>query len=539
MAKTISDRVKNAMIRASTLAWMKERGIKNEKNKRIRVDEKSNFYFLKEIYQAFDEEDDVTVQKPSQSGVSTTAIMTEIHASRYWGINQIHTLPTVSDVGKFVPSKVNEIIKNNPTIRKGMSNKEVDAITQKQFGKGYLYFKGTHSERESIMLTSDQNTYDELDKSNQEEIKNYESRMEGAESMKRRRFISTPTVPNFGINKKFLEGDQRYWRFPCKHCKHRQHMEWPKNVDIDKGIYICKKCGKEITHDMMRPYNGGRWEARFPKHETRSYSITQMIAPWVKPKDLIKAYKQAEKDGELDYFYNHKLGEPYVALGSQIQKTLILRNLTQKEIAEVNCIGGADVQLHELYVMIGTEEGVFAIIVVRDTDEYIDSEGKEGKSKWDRMAELMDVYDIRYFVIDGGYTPNEVIAFAKRFPGRVWVNWYKDDPKKAKIIRWQDEDFNGKQQEFEEEIKVLTERDRMIDWTLEDLRTGRIRFINYKPEDEAIKKLIKHMEVVYKRTVTDKLGDTSSEWVSSGKDDFLHALNYYKIARERKIMTEK
>ena len=96
MAKTISDRVKNAMIRASTLAWMKERGIKNEKNKRIRVDEKSNFYFLKEIYQAFDEEDDVTVQKPSQSGVSTTAIMTEIHASRYWGINQIHTLPTVS-----------------------------------------------------------------------------------------------------------------------------------------------------------------------------------------------------------------------------------------------------------------------------------------------------------------------------------------------------------------------------------------------------------------------------------------------------------
>ena len=65
MAKTISDRVKNAMVRASTLAWMKERGIKNEKNKRIRVDEKSNFYFLKEIYQAFDEEDDVAVQKPS------------------------------------------------------------------------------------------------------------------------------------------------------------------------------------------------------------------------------------------------------------------------------------------------------------------------------------------------------------------------------------------------------------------------------------------------------------------------------------------
>lgn len=539
MAKKVSEKVKRAMIRASTLAWMKDRGIKNEKNKRIRVDEKSNFYFLKEIYQAFDQDEDVTVQKPSQSGVSTTAIMTEIHASRYWGINQIHTLPTVSDVGKFVPSKVNEIIKNNPTIRKGMSNKEVDAITQKQFGKGYLYFKGTHSERESIMLTSDQNTYDELDKSNQEEIKNYESRMEGAESLKRRRFISTPTVPNFGINKKFLEGDQRYWRFPCGHCKFRQHMEWPKNVDIDKGIYICKKCGKEINHNMMRPFNGGRWEARFPKHETKSYSITQMIAPWVKAKDLIKAYKQSEKDGTMDYFYNHKLGEPYVALGSQIQKTLILRNLTQKEITEVNCIGGADVQLHELYVMIGTEEGVFAIIVVRDTDEYIDSEGKEGKSKWDRMAELMDVYDIRYFVIDGGYTPNEVIAFAKRFPSRVWVNWYKDDPKKAKIIRWQDEDFNGEQKEFEEEIKVLTERDRMIDWTLEDLRTGRIRFINYKPEDEAIKKLIKHMEVVYKRTVTDKLGDISTEWVSSGKDDFLHALNYYKIARERKMMTEK
>ena len=149
----------------------------------------------------------------------------------------------------------------------------------------------------------------------------------------------------------------------------------------------------------------------------------------------------------------------------------------------------------------------------------------------------MDAYDVRYCVIDGGYKPQDSIDAAKRFPGRVWVNWYKDDPKKIKVIRWSDDEFTGEQKDFEEEIRVLTERDRVIDLLLADLKNGRIRFF-YGPHDEAIKMLIEHVETTYARTVTDRLGIASREWVSTGKDDLLHALIYFKIALERKAKTE-
>lgn len=525
----------DAAIRASTLAWIREKRIVNEKGKRILVGSKAPHFFLKALYQ--DRSQKIAVQKPSQCGVSTWVILDEIHDVRYWGINVIHTLPTVNDVGKFVPSKVNEIIKRNPDIRSGMSDKEVDAVAQKQFGQGFLYFKGTKSESETLMLTSDRNNYDEYDKSDMAAIGLYASRQEGAESMRQERWVSTPTVPEYGINAKFLESDQKYWRFPCGSCGHEQHMEWPENIDMENECYVCKKCGEEIFEEDIR---AGRWKARFPGREVSGYHITQMIVPWISASELVRYYRDAErgKNGAtLEYFYNHKLGLPYAAAGSQIPASLIYQNLIRKEHTEVNSIAGVDVQLHELYVMVGDEEGVYVIATLRDDQEFIDTNGATGQSKWDRLDAFMRVYDIRYMVIDGGFTPNEVIDFALEHPGKVWVNWYKDDPKKEAIIRWPDDSFHGPQTDPEEEIRVLTERDRQIDWVLRQLAIGEIRFF-YRKEDEAISKLVDHTKTTYARTVTDRKGNESREWVSTGKDDFLHALIYYTIARERKRMVE-
>jgi transcription initiation factor TFIIIB Brf1 subunit/transcription initiation factor TFIIB len=473
--------------------------------------------------------------------------MTEIHDARYWGINQIHTLPASKDVQQFVPSKVNEIIKQNPDIKKGMEKKNVDAVVQKQFGKGFLYFKGTKGDSDTLMLTSDVNWYDELDKSDQGAIAEYESRTEGQASLRRKRYISTPTLPGFGINLKFQDSDQKHWRFNCKACGHEQHMVWPDNIDMEKKRYVCSKCKATITKEIIKK---GKWKARFPDRTPdkktgrggiAGYQLTQMIAPWITPEDLIKAYKDAEtgkNDMTFEYFYNHKLGQPYVTSSSQIPKSLILQNLVQRDHLETDSIMGMDVQLHELYAILGSSDGVYGILRIRDTAEYIETNGKSGKSKWDRWGEIMDLYGVRYCVIDGGFTPNEVIDNAKKFPGRVWVNWYKDDPSKKKIIRWADDtDFTGKQISEEEEIRVLTERDRALDWLVQTLKMGSIRFF-YRPTDEAVQMLIKHIETTYARTVTDRKGNISREWVSTGKDDLLHALMYYLIALDRKRKTE-
>lgn len=526
------------IIAASTLAWIEEKGIVNEKGKPVKLGKGSPHFFLRALYR--DRAKEIAIQKPSQAGVSTWAILSELHDGRYWGINQIHTLPTKTDVDKFVPSKVNEIIERNPVIKQGLSKKEVNAVAQKQFGKAFLYFKGTISESDSLMLTSDRNTYDELDKSDMKQISNFGSRQEGADSLRQKRYISTPTVPEFGINKVILESDQKHWRFKCgnKDCGFEQHMEWPQNVSMERRCYVCKKCDATITNDMIRK---GRWKAKYPHRSPdphtgeggiSGYLMTQMIIPWIKPGDLIDYYNDAvagRNERTLEYFFNHKIGVPYVSASSRISSNLITGNCTTREHLELNSCMGVDVQETELYVMIGTEEGAFVIARLQDTVE---------KTKWERWAELMEVYDVRYCVIDGGYKPNEVMDAAKQFPGRVWVNWYKDDPKKAKIVRWADDSFTGKQLDWEEEIKILTERDRMIDYVLNKLKHGGIRFF-YSPNDEAIKLLIEHVSTTYARTVTDRLGMETREWVSTGKDDLLHAMIYYVIALMRKEKSEQ
>lgn len=541
--KAVEDIVRGAVL-AHTLVWVREKKIVNEKGKRIKVGPKAPHYFLEALYE--DESDEIAVQKPSQAGVSTWAILSELHDGKFHGINQIHTLPTADAVTKFVPSKVNEMIKRNPSIKAGLKNKEVDAVGQKQFNKGFLYFKGTKSESDSLMLSSDRNTYDELDKSDMSQIGIYDSRLEGEASLRQRRWISTPTVPNFGINKIIQDSDQRYWRFNCGACKKEQHMEWPANVSLERKRYVCSGCGEDLKPEWVRPKhktnpNGtGRWKAKYPGRRRHGYLITQMIITWITCESLCDYYldaKAGRNGATMEYFFNHKLGLPYVSSESRIGKDLILRNLTTKDHVELNSCMGVDVQERELYLHIGTEEGVFVIAKVRDSEEYIESQGKRGISKWDRWAELMEAYDVRYCVIDGGYKPQDSIDAAKRFPGRVWVNWYKDDPKKAKVMRWSDDEFTGDQKDFEEEIRVLTERDRIIDLLLEDLKHGRIRFF-YGPSDEAIKMLIEHVETTYARTVTDRLGIASREWVSTGKDDLLHALIYFKIALARKARTE-
>lgn len=518
------------LIQASVLAWIKEKKVVNEKGRPIKMGKNSPHFFLRALYE--DRSDEIAVQKPSQVGVSTWAILTEIHDARYWGINQIHTLPTANDVGKFVPSKVNEIIKRNPCIKEGMSEKEVESVNQKQYGKGFIYYKGTFSERESLMLSSDRNWYDEMDKSDQTSIGFYESRTEGADSLRQKRYISTPTVPNIGINKKIEESDQKHWRYNCGSCGKEQHMKWPENISFERRCYVCQFCDKEITEEMIR---GGKWKPRYPakspdvdgKNGISGYMINQMICPWIKPGDLIDYYKDAEagrNEATMEYFFNHKMGLPYVSSESRVTGDLILRNISAKEHTEVDCIMGVDVQERELYAIIGTDEGPFGAIIIPDTPE---------KGKWDRWAELMQVYDVRHCVIDGGYKPNDSIEASKRFPDKVWVNWYKDDPKKEKIIRWADENFTGKQLDDDAQIRVLTERDRMIDWLLADLKRGGMRFF-MNPNSEEVKKLISHIETTYARQVTDRQGKLSREWVSTGKDDFLHALIYFAIARERK-----
>ncbi len=450
--------------------------------------------------------------------MSTYAILTEAHDLKYLGINQIHTLPSDKDVWEFVPTKVDKIIRVNGIVL------DKNSTEIKGIGKGFIYYKGTFTERAAIIISSDRNVYDEVDKSKSAVIRDYSSRMSFSK-IGAKISLSTPTIPDFGIAALFKKSDQKYWRFNCPHCGCCQHMEWEKNVDFDFKKYICRKCHLELTPETIR---SGRWEAKYPGRNISGYWIPQMIATYRTAKDLIKELEDAEDE---QYFYNFILGLEYLNPESQISAGLILKNLIAEKNDEKDCVIGVDVQLRELYVIVGNEKGIFGIAKLEDGP---------GKDKWDRLAELVEVYEGRYVVIDAHYDTNSVLKFAKRFPYKVYMNWYKEDPKKIAIIRFGDEGkFTDKPKEFEEEIKVLTDRNRIIDALIDDLRKGKKIKFNFQRGDMRIDELISHVKKIYSRTVTDKVGEEHREWASLGQDDFFHALIYFKIALEKKLRYEE
>lgn len=501
----------------SLLHWILENKIKNENGSPIEFE---NHKCMLDIYS--DRTPIQVIQKASQVGASTMEIIRTLHGARFWGINQIYTLPTSDDVLKFVQSKVNRIIKVNPCIQEGVDPKSTDSIEQKEIGKSFVFFKGTFTEREAIMLTSDRNIHDELDKSKPEVVRDYTSRM-GYSKIRSQHFFSTPTIPDFGINKLFDQSDQKYWRFNCPHCSFRQHMEWEKNVDEERGIYICQKCGKEITPAQINEL--GSWEARYPGRKISGYWISQMHCPWKTATDLIKEKKDADDD---TYFYNFVLGLPYLAADQKIPQSLFLRNLTEAEAvaADDYNVMGIDTGMGSgkgNHVIIGNKTGIFWIGILTDHD---------GHDRFQQAADLIKFYDIRVIVIDGQPYTEEAWNLAKQFPYRVYLSWFKDDPKMLEVVRFFDEE-EGKDKEMTDEVKVYSSRTRIMDDTISALRRGEIKFA-MKADSPTFKMLIEHAQTMYARNVTDKFGQTKREWANTGANDFWLALIYWHIALKKR-----
>ena len=107
----------------SILFWITENEIKNENGNPIEFEDHN---FMLDVYS--DRSPVQVIRKGSQVGASTMEILRAFHAARFWGINQIYTLPTVDDVSEFVKSKVNRLIKVNPCILEGVSSRDIDLI---------------------------------------------------------------------------------------------------------------------------------------------------------------------------------------------------------------------------------------------------------------------------------------------------------------------------------------------------------------------------------------------------------------------------
>lgn len=472
------------------IEWIYQNNIVNERGDPI---EFRDHLFLYDIFNDWTPHQ--AILKAAQVGFSTTAILKTLYAAKVKGYNVIYTLPSRTDVNQFVPEKVNQMIDANPVLQEWVKDK--DSVQQKQIGDRFVYYRGTWSSREALMFSSDLNIYDEEDRSNPDIIDQYASRLDYSK-YKGQWHFSNPSFPKAGTHKYWIQSDQKHWFITCEHCSHKQYMSWPDNVDYDRKVYVCKKCGGELSDETRRV---GEWVKKWQDREISGYWINQMMTPWKSAKELI----ELEENKSKDYFYNFVLGLPYKGSDVVVDKDLILRNTITRPSSMENVCIGVDVGLTK-HVVVGTPYGISNIFTTKS---------------WDTIENLRNKYDAT-MVIDALPDLTRPRELVEEYRGKVFINYYKEGMKASKPIEFKKNDKYG---------VVESDRTRMIELAISKLSKGEIAF-HMRPEE--LEEFIDHWEKMYRVEEETRMGNPKVRWESADDDDhWVHAQVYYLIAAEK------
>ena len=477
-------------------AFIQKYEIKNEMS--IPLDFR-NHYFLFDIYKDFSPK--LCIMKAAQIGATTMEALKAIWAVKNKKMDAVYILPTDTDVNSMVSSKVNRIIAQNPILMEWTKDK--DSVEQKQIGNNYIHYRGSWTQKQAIMVTSDWNIYDEVDSCKQDIVEQYSTRLQHSR-LKWEHFFSHPSSVGTGIDRYWQKSDQKHWFIKCQGCNEEQFMEWPRSFNIEKEIYICKYCGKELTNEERRV---GRWVKKYNNREYSGYWIPLFIAPWVTAKEIID-YNKEKSD---EYFYNKVLGLPYVGGGNKLTKAHLIQNLTGELVITPEdterVIIGVDTG-KKLHYVVGGQQGIF----------YYD----EAKN-YEEIENLLTRFKRSIAIIDQGGDLIGSRALREKYPGRVFLCTFGTDRKTLELVRWGKNDEDG---------AVTADRNRSIQLVVDEFTDARIPLQGN--EDDWYDYWLHWNNLTRIKEIDDKTGEIKRKiWVRNGDDHWALATVYWRVGMTR------
>jgi len=480
----------------SALAWVNENNFVTESGAPIEF--KDHFFMIDPFS---DMSEDLVCMKSAQVGYTVMYGFKTFHMAKS-GLYVGYVLPTHNVVSDFVNPKVDPLIEKNPKIKELMG--KVDSKTQKKIGDRFIFYRGAFSMREAISVTLDALIIDELDQCPDTKILNaYDSRLQASKYGLRHRF-SNPTIPAFGIHDLYQESDQKHWFVTCSRCNHRAYMMWerddhdsirPHYVNQEAMVYSCGKCYRELRENDRR---FGEWVAKFRSVERSGYWISQLMAPWVPAKRIIKQHKEST----TEFFYNFVLGLPFQQSELLINREAIIRCIRPGVASKESVVMGVDVGMDKHWVL-GNHKGIFAY----------------GKTQsWEEIELMIKMYNATT-VIDA--LPDFTIPqqLAKKYIGKVFVHYYEHDTKRIEVsVRDEDKNYGV----------IKSDRTKLLDILAADINNQTVEF--YVKQDK-LEPLMNHSENMYRMVETDTRGIKRARWMTKDNkpDHWLHALVYWKV----------
>lgn len=495
--------------------WVLQHEIKNEVGMPIEFEKRK---YLIDIYN--DLSPLQAILKPPQVGMTVAMTLKSFYVANKLKRQIIYTLPTQSDVIEMVGGSINRIIAQNPFLMHWI--KDHDTVEQKQVGESMIFYRGTFTAKQAMMIPSGLNIHDEVDASNFEVITQYENRLQAQEDGGWRWFFSHPSLQGHGVDIYWQQSDKKEWVIICEHCSKQQILTWPESINNEALTYQCKYC-KGTLSDKTRIH--GTWKPT-AVGEFSGYHISQLMLYNKSAEDILAAKQDPLKNEQ--FFFNYVLGLPYVGSENKIPSEIVLKNVTP-EINEQNdrIIIGVDSGL-PWHLTCMNKQGVFYY-------ERLKNPGDGGVEKdydpKNRVRELLKRWPNSIVMADQGGDLTPIRILQQEFPGRVYLVFYRKDRKTKEPITWGENEELG---------TVRVDRNAYFQIMVEQLRdTGRIPLNgtveDWQPWASHFDNVYREIKVALNKPGHDLATNYGAEliWKRTGPDHYCHTLLYCLVGMDK------
>lgn len=480
-------------------------------------------------------------QKSAQMGVSETAINMAFFWLDILGESVLYLLPNSKpDAADFSVGRFEPALEMSEHIRK-MFNDTKNVGMKKANGNAILYIRGSRSESQLKSIPTGRIIYDEFDEMAQGVFALAQERASG-QSSRQSLMLSTPTIPEKGINEYYLQSDRKHFFFKCPSCGQYEELTY-ENFDkpgslilgsqelndprVDESYLACVRTHKPIMtspEEKMALLGDAIWVPEIDNYqgEYSGYYINQMYsnAAAASTKHFARAAVKATTNPyEAQEFAKSKQGMPYIEKGAR---------LTDEDIKQ--CIGdyGTKTSAQRGIVTMGVDIGSrihFEIAahtfnnVSHTMDINLATHSQVLRAghvmHFEELDHMMRAYNIIMCVVDAHPEKRKALEFAQRFPGRVKVCFYIEGLSNSRPFK----------EDIDETYAVKVDRTSWLDLALSRFRNKTISI----PAD-IDQEYSPHLKALVRRYDQDNSGNIIARYVSTGADHLGHARNYNEIA---------
>lgn len=473
-------------------------------------------------------------QKSAQMGFTVVAMCRTFFKIDVERQNCLYLLPTKTpDATDFSATRFDPMLELSPHLEKLFS--DVKNVATKRAGSSTLYIRGANSRSGLKSIPVAFLVFDEYDEMPEENIPLALERMSG-QLQKQVWAISTPTVPNWGINKLFLASTQEHFFFKCPCCSRETELIYPDcliicgnsaiDPDVVKSHLVCKECGSKLEHQAKPEFlQTGHWEPTGHKDfQNRGFYINQMYSPTVTPVELAKAYHLSLTDQASEQeFHNSKLGDAHIVDGARINDVIIDACISNHRKSDPQPIDnglitmGVDIGKWLHYEIARWHPKRIGNDINALSDCRVICEGKV--ATFEDLDRIMHEWRPIQVVVDANPERRKAYEFAMRFYPHVKLCLY------GKGIAEKNMQMGSKGHNDPQSVLIQVDRTSWLDMSL-----GRFYRKSISLPADVSNEYREHLKAPIRVYEKDRDGNPVGKYINTSADHFAHARNYNEIA---------